>query len=512
MGILINLFITYPFLVSAKSANTPIAIGESKDVSLQGVSVYDVNQLWRYAYQSVTKSQKQPTVEEIAKAIKLIYREDGYFLVEVIVKSVGPNPLIIVHEGRISKIEISGASKEIAEKIHGYIEKAVGDGPVTLEKFERGLMLAKDMAGVYLTSEFMSSKDTGDDILKIAVKTVKQRGSLSIDNLPRNFGEGLYAVLSEEIYSSISPGDMLRFNVLPSADFNNQWSGVFGSLTYRAPFGSDGWYGEASVGTGLTRSLYSGSNPTTQNLFQNTVAANFIVGYPILRDTHRFLYTMSEIGYSAIDNSLSGMNDSNASVFRQFLVYSDNYRDGSTFRTGLTVTGGVADLQYYQNQVVSDPSFYHFRLGAGYTAPLSNLSAGLGLRLEATAQATTSSVPITEKYFLGDRTRLRGYGYAELIGDSGIAATAEISQFYQVGLKYLDSVAPFAFFDAGWLKQNTPIPGMINQTPLASIGVGVQTRSHENFSVRSWVGVPLKAGYTTPAYSPAIWIQLTQAW
>lgn len=107
---------------------------------------------------------------------------------------------------------------------------------------------------------------------------------------------------------------------------------------------------------------------------------------------------------------------------------------------------------------------------------------------------------------------MRGYGYAELIGDSGIAATAEISQFYQVSLKYLDSVAPFAFFDAGWLKQNTPIPGMINQTPLASIGVGVQTRSHENFSVRSWVGVPLKAGYTTPAYSPAIWIQLTQAW
>jgi len=92
MGILINLFITYPFLVSAKSANTPIALGEARDVSLQGVSVYDVNQLWRYAYQSVTKSQKQPTVEEIAKAIKLIYREDGYFLVEVIVNQLDQIP------------------------------------------------------------------------------------------------------------------------------------------------------------------------------------------------------------------------------------------------------------------------------------------------------------------------------------------------------------------------------------------------------------------------------------
>jgi hemolysin activation/secretion protein len=266
------------------------------------------------------------------------------------------------------------------------------------------------------------------------------------------------------------------------------------------------------VGTGLTRSLYTGTDQNPQNLFQNTLLANLVVGYPIHRDAHSFLYTMSEIGYSALDNSISGMNNTKAEVFRQFLVYSNNYRDGSTFKTGVTITGGVADKQYYGTQTVSDPQFYHLRLGAGYTTPLSDLSAGLGLRLEASAQITTSSVPTTEKYFLGDRTRLRGYGYAELIGDSGIAATAEISQFYHVGAKYFDSIEPFAFFDAGWLKQNTPIPGMLNETPLASVGLGVQTRSQENFSVRAWVGLPLIAGYTTPAFSPAVWVQLTQAW
>lgn len=499
-------------VVKAQAVSASVSQKGYENISVAGVTVYDPQHLWQYAVEHAGKHSEALTIEEIAKSIQLIYREDGYFLVDVVIKQNAQSATLTVHEGRLSKIEISGASPELAKAIHDYVLTAIGDEPITLAKFERGIMLAKDMSGVALTTEFVSSQGNADDILKIAVKTTKQRGSLSLDNLPRNFGKGLYAVLSEEVYSTMTPGDMFRINVLPSADFNNNWSGVFGSLTYRAPFGSDGWYAEATVGTGLTRSLYTGINQTPQNLFQNTVMANVVVGYPIHRDAHSFLYTMSEVGYSALDNSLTGMNDTKAGVFRQFLVYSNNYQDGSTLRAGLTLTGGVADRQYYGTQVVSDPNFYHVRLGAGYTTPLSDLSAGLGLRLEASAQITTSSVPTTEKYFLGDRTRLRGYGYAELIGDSGIAATAEISQFYQVGAKYLDSVAPFAFFDAGWLKQNTPIPGMLNETPLASVGIGVQTRSQENFSIRAWVGLPLIAGYSTPAFSPAVWVQFTQAW
>lgn len=483
-----------------------------ESIHLTGVTVYDPQHLWLFAIEHAVKHSSELTLEEIAKAIQLMYREDGYFLIDVKVTHSGRKAELKIHEGQISKIEIAGASPELAQSIKDYVNTAVGEGPITLERFERGIMLAKDLAGVALTTEFVSSQGSGDDVLKIAVKTTKQRGSLSLDNLPRNFGKGIYAVLSEEVYSTFKQGDMFRVNVLPSSDFNNNWSGVFGTLTYRTPIGSDGWYAEGTVGTGLTRNLYTGADQSPKNLFQNTLLANVVLGYPIHRDAHSFLYTMSEIGYSALENSLTGMNNTKAEVLRQYLVYSNNSNDGSTFRAGVTLTGGTADKQYYGPQVISDTSFYHVRLGAGYTTPLNNLSAGLGLRLEANAQLTTSSVPTTEKYFVGDRSRLRGYGYAELIGDSGVAATAEVSQFFHLGAKYFDSIAPFAFVDAGWIKQNTPVPGMLNQATLASVGLGVQTRSQENFSIRAWVGLPLVAGYSTPAYSPAVWVQFTQAW
>lgn len=493
-------------------ANPYVYAQTANHVSLSGVTVYNPQDLLVAVSNHSSVQTSSLTIDQLAEGIQKYYRENGYFLAHVSTSSLNGKSHIEVREGKISKIEVSGASPELSKVIYNYITTAVGNGPVTLKNFERGLMLAKDLSGVNLTSEFVSSEATHDDVLKIAVAPVKQRGSFSLDNLPRNFGSGIYAFLSQEVYSIFTPGDLFRVNIMPSTDFNNEWNGVFGSLTYRAPVGYEGWYVEGTVGKGLTRNLYTGSGLSPQNLFQNNLNANIVVGYPLHRDAHSFLYTMSELGYTVLDNSLDRLNNTETAVFRQFLVYSENHSDGSTLRAGITLTGGVADKQYYLNQVVSDPSFYHLRFGVGYTMPLSDLSAGLGMRLEATAQFTTSSVPTTEKYFLGDRTRLRGYGYSELIGDSGIAATAEITQFYSVGIRYFDSISPFAFVDVGWIKQNIPIPGMLNQTPLASVGVGVQTMSKENFSIRSWIGLPLIAGNTTPAFSPAFWLQLTQAW
>ena len=231
-----------------------------ESIHLTGVTVYEPQHLWLFAIEHAVKHSSELTLEEIAKAIQLMYREDGYFLIDVKVTHSGRKAELKIHEGQISKIEIAGASPELAQSIKDYVNTAVGEGPITLERFERGIMLAKDLAGVALTTEFVSSQGSGDDVLKIAVKTTKQRGSLSLDNLPRNFGKGIYAVLSEEVYSTFKQGDMFRVNVLPSSDFNNNWSGVFGTLTYRTPIGSDGWYAEGTVGTGLTRNLYTGAD------------------------------------------------------------------------------------------------------------------------------------------------------------------------------------------------------------------------------------------------------------
>ena len=500
--------------IQASLSQNPVSL---ERVDLSGVTVFDASKLWSDALKRSSGGSDAQSYPEVCDSVRKIYRETGYFLAEVSCKIEGSKLRVVVYEGSIRKIEISGVDDDLAKKISDIITRAIGGGPVTLENFERGVMLAKDLSGVSLTTEVIASAESGSDLLRIAANSVKQRGSISLDNLPRNFGQGIYGVLTEEIYSTLIAGDLLRLNVLPSSDFNGQWSGVFGTATYRAPLNLDGLYAEVTAGTGLTKTFYNGTSTSPSDTFQKTNLASAIIGYPIIRNAHEFLYTLSEINYYSLAGTNTGVSNIDTRVFRQFLTYSTNTNDGKSTRASVTVSAGTSGIQTLQTappQNLNDANFYSLRAGAGHITPLDDLSPGLGLRLEASLQYTSNSLPTVEKYFLGDRARLRGYGYAEVIGDTGYAATAEIAQYFHLGWNYLDSISPFGFFDFGAVKQNTVVQGnFVNQANLASFGVGVQTNSREKFSVRGWYGVPMKSiPNGTQAYSPAFWLQLTQSW
>ena len=283
-------------------------------VDISGVTVFEPDQLWVKALNRTKDSVGSSSAASTCDAVKKIYREAGYFLADVSCGLDGSKLKVSVYEGKIRKIEISGVDSEMAKKISDIIVEAIGNGPVTLANFERGVMLAKDLSGIYLTTEVIDGGNSNNDLLRISANFVKQRGSLSIDNLPRNFGQGIYGILTEEVYSTLTSGDMFRINVLPSTDFYGQWSGVFGTGTYRAPLNNDGLYGELTVGTGLTKTYYNGSAQTPNNTFQKTNLASAIVGYPIMRNAHECLYTLSEINYYGLSGTNTGVTNTETGI------------------------------------------------------------------------------------------------------------------------------------------------------------------------------------------------------
>ncbi len=500
---------------AAGSASMASALHQHQ-IQLSGVSAYNTGELLDHVIQKIAASGSSPDLQEITEAIQEIYREDGYFLASSRYVLLASGAEIRVSEGVIHKIEVSGFDPALSDRIASIVSAACGNGPVRLHEFERGIMLAKDLSGVQLNAEFVSDAQ-GHDVLRIAGNSVKHRGSLTLDNLPRYFGDGLYGVLTEEVYSVATSGDMVRLNLLPSTDFSNRWNGIYGTLTYRTPLNDKGLYGELQAGTGLTRNHYTGVNQTPINSFQRTKLATALLGYPIVRDVHSFIYTLTQVDYFGLSGANTGTNDSNTTVLRQTFSYSHSNNRGQSTKLSITASGGTYRLQGTASNpadTTGDPNFSHVRLGVGFIAPVDQLSSGLGLRLEGSAQYSRNSLPSVENYFIGDRTRLRGYGYAEVIGDSGYAATAELSQHIHLGKPYLDSVSPFIFLDVGSVKQNRAIPGsLLNQAHLASMGVGLQTASRERLSVRFWYGVPLTSiPNGTQAHSPAVWLQLTQAW
>jgi hypothetical protein len=67
------------------------------NIALAGVTAYDPQKLWLFAVEHAHKQSTEFNVEDIAQAIQLIYREDGYFLVDVHISHSGNSAQLTVH-------------------------------------------------------------------------------------------------------------------------------------------------------------------------------------------------------------------------------------------------------------------------------------------------------------------------------------------------------------------------------------------------------------------------------
>ena len=106
------------------------ASGAYSQVDLYGVTIYKPQQLWNFAIAHARLAGSVITPQEVRSSIKQIYREDGYFLADVEFRQAGNALHVYVHEGRISKIMVSGVSKEVATAIG----KLLSDFYLDLEK------------------------------------------------------------------------------------------------------------------------------------------------------------------------------------------------------------------------------------------------------------------------------------------------------------------------------------------------------------------------------------------
>ena len=122
------------------------ATSETSQFNLTGVSEYDPPELLSFAAQTVVLRHGTVTAGDLARAVQAIYREDGYFLAEVFVASDGRT--LVVDEGRIGQIVIEGVDERTFRLIRSYMDPLRKNGAVTLDKFERAIMLVEDIEAI----------------------------------------------------------------------------------------------------------------------------------------------------------------------------------------------------------------------------------------------------------------------------------------------------------------------------------------------------------------------------
>ncbi len=385
--------------------------------------------------------------------------------------------------------------------------KPVTDGgPVKLADFERALALAGDLGGVSVRSEVRYREGAEPDKadLKIYAKSVRTRGSIVVDSPPA--ADSVTATVLQEVYSTLFAGDLLRGIVGGATDFNQSVGGTIGGY-YRVPVWNQGTYAEAYAGGSKYGRDLSG---VLNNNYQQGFNAIALVGHPMLRTFDEFAYLLFENDYGELA-SWTGQGRDKSDAFRLTMLYSRVGSGGSETKIGGTFSGGWAGSD--NPGTIVDPTFWHMRAGVGTGIALDWLLPGLGFRTETLAQFTDSSLPATEKFWLGERERNRGYPIAVVTGDSGFSSTFGLHKYFAIRNSLVHAFSPYVFLDIGYASTNQAALQSIQPTPvLASTGVGGRLFLDREIMLSGWFGVPLVNNFNGNYYRPTAYVRLTKSW
>ena len=501
----------------APAAGVVAAAVQGAPIELLGVTLYDAAALLTYA-QAVAGQGGTVDLAGVARVVEQLYHEDGWFLAEARAfrDPASGRQSITVDEGRVRAVEVAGVAAPTGRRIAGYLTPVLDGSPLRLDAFERALMLAGDLSGISLRTEFAPDPAAGGYRAVVHAQQRRSTFAALLDNVPRSSTVGTY--VSGETYSLLAPGDLARLVVGGNLRTNGREGGLTGGVFYRLPIGNDGLYTEVYASQlGQAREF---AGPTIDQRMQRGQLLGAVVGYPVLRSLDGALYAILAAERRAVDAEGPTSVADRSTALRVSGYYTSHNAEASALRTGLTLSVGNA---YSAQNPGVDRQFWHLRAVAGTVLRHGEAEAGYALRLEGYAKYASQTLPEVERLALGDRDRMRGYMFGAATGDTGAVGTIELSRHIPLEAGVLRAVTPSVFLDAGVARKNGlfpagavggVLPGTLRErtVSLASVGFAARLDLAEGFGVSGWVGLPLIDGGTGVQYKPAAYVRLTKAW
>jgi hemolysin activation/secretion protein len=427
-------------------------------------------------------------IEEARVAVLSAFRAAGYPFVaaNALLVPVGDGSFdlrLAVVEAEIVEIRLDGDIGPAATQALRFAEPLSRMGPLQGAALERALLLISDIPGVSVQGVLQPIADR-PGALRLVLQLDRQpfSGLVTADN--RGFRR---------------TGPIQSLAVLQANSFTE-----FGERTEVSLYGTEALsqrFGQVSAewfvgGSGLRVRAYAGQGETEPRGVlaaigyqgQSTVAGAG-VSYPLIRSRPANLTLLGQ--YDVFDGSVDAANGAVAArdevhalrfgVQGQLL---DPWEIGS-LPPGITfgiarLHQGIGGSLERSTRAGSADDFTKLTGEVQRNQPLAAFGEeiGLGLQLLLSGQASSSVLPVSEKFLLGGARITRGYFAGQVSGDSGWAAGAELQLETGVdlpgamafGVQRLQ-VQGYVFYDYGRAWQNTTLERDIS---LASFGGGVR--------------------------------------
>ena len=428
------------------------------------------------------------TIQGIAAAVQAIYAKSDAALYTVLVPSQGfadGTMQVRVIEGHIGKVVIDDEHGRLRTSlVRKYAQNLTHERPLRRATLERYLSLIRDIPGLTVEAAFLPS--AAPDAVTLGLKLKEKRTNLvfSADNRGT-------ALLGDFQYQAqltanglLQQGDQTVLTAASAGDFDRY---RYVSASHSTPLDADGTRLALNAG-------YLRTRPSHSVVSGDARLAGVQLSRPLVRGYKRNLYATLGIDGVDSDNAAFGnlIAREHSRAARGALSWSV-VGTNDVASASLTVSRGLDALGASNAGNFVDLTFTKANGRVTYDRALGKTFV---LHLKAAGQYSQDRMPSVETFTLGGDEFGRAFDYSTLLGDKGVAGSAELGWTPQSGLpKLFKGSTLYAFVDGGTLRLN-PRGAFAGLTQsLASTGAGFRLA----LGSKGWVGLEQARSLETPA-------------
>lgn len=409
-----------------------------------------------------------------------------------------------VDEGGIDEIRIEGSDDPV---IRRQLERLLAIRPLTLAALQREVLLADDTSGVWIRKTRFE-RDGGRRILVVDARRQDFGGSVLLATDGTKPVGPIRARIDLDANGLISPRDRvdLSFSTTPLdpdelAFFSARYSVVVNDAgTLLGAFGS---WSRTEPGAYLA----------ARELLGESWQGGVRMRHPLLRGQRRSLWLEASAEVQDLSqDSFGTLARHDRIALARLGFYGFGPLAGGTLQGRATVSQG---LDILGATALGDPLASRLDAGPGFTTLTwwlnwrRSLAPRVSLSLAANGQLSTDPLLIGESFALGGNAFLRGYDFAQAIGDEGVAGVGELRYDWPRALGAMQHLQLYAFADGGMVSN---LAGGRGDDTLASSGAGLRADVTRNLDFDLEVAVPLTdPRYDTGDKTPRINLRVSQS-
>jgi hemolysin activation/secretion protein len=456
-----------------------------------------------FAGRNLDRTALRQLIDAVAEAA----RKRGYILATAWIPEqalVGGMLRVRVDEGAIDDVRVEGSDDPA---ILAQLQRLIGQRPITLAALQREVLLADDLPGVWIRStrfendgqrrvlvvdarrqDFSGSALVTTDGTR-PVGPVRARIDLNANGLisPRDRVDLSYTM------SPIDPEELKFFNARYSVIVNDHGTllGLLGSYSQTEP------------------GAYLADRQIEGEAWQGGIRLR----HPLMRSQQRSLWLEASAELQDLRQDRAGvLSRQDRIALARVGFYGYAPLAGGTLQGRATISRGFDVLGATR---LGDPLASRTDASSEFTTLLwllgwqRGLAKRVSLSLAASGQFASDPLLIGESFALGGNAFLRGYDFAQRVGDQGLAGVGELRYDWPDALGLVPNVQLYAFADGGTVSN---LADGLGGGTLASSGGGFRADIARNLDLDFEIAVPLTEDrYDTDDKTPRLNLRVVQS-